>query len=108
MDQPPRFWGTPGTTVCVDCGSLISTPTNTIPGDWLAQHLGHTITTTLAVLTDAGEDSYVCAKCRRVFEKIRSDDDALEDSRRTFGEIPVNERATICDDCHRVIMAAFN
>lgn len=96
-------------SACCDCGTVIATPTNKIPATFLAAHIGHTIATTLVLpLVDVGEDQYVCAECHRVFPKGRSDDDALDDSRRKWGEIPEHERATVCDDCYRVLMARFN
>ena len=112
MDQRPTFWTTPGTTVCLDCAALITTPANIIPGDWLTQHSGHRISIQLAI-GFASEPTipanfYQCAQCGKVFEKARSDDDALEDSRRKWGEIPAAEQAVICDDCYRVLMANFN
>ena len=110
MDQDrPRFELSPGMTACCDCGTVISTPANKVPASFLAAHIGHTIATTLALtVAEPTEDQYICAQCHKVFDKARSDDDALADARAMFGEIPPQEQATICDDCHRILMARFN
>lgn len=50
-------------------------------------------------------DEYTCDNCGRTFEKTWSDDDALAEATELFGEIPPEERAIVCDDCWREIMA---
>jgi 5-methylcytosine-specific restriction endonuclease McrA len=45
-------------------------------------------------------DEYTCASCRGVFDKERSDTEAVAESEAKFG-MPVSEEthAIVCDDC---------
>jgi len=45
------------------------------------------------------ENEYQCAICKGVFEKGWSDEEAENEVKEIWGEIPQEERAVICDDC---------
>ncbi len=49
-----------------------------------------------------GSDEYQCAHCGNVYEKERSDDDAIAESEAKF-QMPVTEEThvVICDDCFK-------
>ena len=42
---------------------------------------------------------YQCAICQTVCKKERTDEDAENEMREIWGEIPEEERAIICEDC---------
>ncbi len=46
---------------------------------------------------------YTCAICGGIFEKARTDEEALEESRQIFGDIPKEEMEIVCDDCYEKI-----
>jgi len=43
--------------------------------------------------------SYKCAICGGVFKKVRSDEDAMEELVKLWGNHPEEELAVVCDDC---------
>lgn len=50
--------------------------------------------------------TYVCWRCGDVFTSDRTDADAEDEARATFGFIPpAHERATICTDCYAEFLA---
>lgn len=52
--------------------------------------------------------TYTCDRCGGTFETDRSDEDAMEEALRLFGEIPPDQIAVVCTDCHRRMMAPLN
>lgn len=44
-------------------------------------------------------DTYTCAACGGVFEKGRSDDDAMLESKTLWGDLAPADLCVICDDC---------
>ncbi len=46
------------------------------------------------------DDEYICAVCRRTFQKGRADEEAIAESLATFG-IPIRECKIVCDDCYK-------
>lgn len=44
---------------------------------------------------------YTCELCHETFERTRSDEDALAESRKLFGEVEMSELAIVCDDCFK-------
>ncbi len=49
-----------------------------------------------------GPNEYRCACCGEVYEKGRSDEEAMEECEEIFGD--TNDVAIVCDDCWRVMM----
>jgi hypothetical protein len=49
-----------------------------------------------------------CALCGGEFRKAWPEDEALEEQREVFGEVPDEERAVVCDDCYRRVMGDFD
>lgn len=52
-------------------------------------------------------DTYTCAECGRTFVKTWTDEEALAEMAEmveNFGDVPPEERATVCDDCYEEIM----
>lgn len=49
------------------------------------------------------DDIYTCTMCGGVFEKAWSDEEAVAEAKRYFGEIPEEKRAIICDSCFNKI-----
>lgn len=56
---------------------------------------------------EPGPDQFKCSACGGVFDKTRSDEEAMADAEQVFGEelhaggLPP---AVVCDDCYRAIM----
>jgi DNA-directed RNA polymerase subunit RPC12/RpoP len=48
--------------------------------------------------------TYTCDECGGTFKRDWSDEEALEESRILFGDIPEEERAIVCDMCYKRIM----
>lgn len=48
---------------------------------------------------------YRCGVCQRQFRKALSDEQADEEMRRRFGDLPPAERYLICGDCNEIISA---
>ncbi len=52
------------------------------------------------------DEFFTCEICRNTYRKARSDEDALDESAEVFGYLPTEEeRAVICDDCERAVIA---
>ena len=49
------------------------------------------------------DNEYKCANCGGVFEKGRSDEEALAASRDMWGALPMEELSVICDDCFNAL-----
>ena len=54
------------------------------------------------------QNTYQCELCKGVFEKGRTDEEALEESRDIWGEISQKDRVLICEDCHNKIVKKMN
>jgi hypothetical protein len=50
------------------------------------------------------DNEYQCDACNGIFEKGWTDEEADQECRKNFGEIPENEKAVICDDCYKEFM----
>lgn len=46
-------------------------------------------------------NEYRCAECRGVFEKGRSDEDAMAEKEVLFPDFPVTDCDLVCDDCFK-------
>ena len=46
-------------------------------------------------------DTFTCEMCGNTFEKGWTDEEAQDEARQIFGEIPPEEQALTCDDCWR-------
>jgi hypothetical protein len=51
-------------------------------------------------------EEYTCAMCGKVYEKTWSDEEAMEEMRGYFGDIPMSECDVVCDDCFQAIHPA--
>lgn len=45
------------------------------------------------------DDQFQCAMCYDIFDKERSDEEALIECRSYFGELPIEELAVVCSKC---------
>lgn len=48
-------------------------------------------------MTDLG--TFKCDACKGVFPKARSDEEAEADALKLHGNIPIEDRATVCHNC---------
>lgn len=46
---------------------------------------------------------YVCSACLEEFESDRSNEDAVEEMERLFGDVPPKDRTVVCHDCWLLI-----
>ena len=44
---------------------------------------------------------YTCARCGNTYEYEWTDEEALKEMRATYGDLPPEDRAVICDDCFK-------
>lgn len=50
-------------------------------------------------------NQYRCAECRGVFNKGRSDEEAMAEAESNgFGGVPAQEMVVVCDDCYNHIV----
>lgn len=49
------------------------------------------------------DNTYICAMCKGEFVKGWTDEEAENEGKRFFGEIPESEKAVVCDDCFNKI-----
>lgn len=49
--------------------------------------------------------NFICALCKQTCESSRSDEEALEESKVIFGDIPKEEQEVICEDCYKWLMS---
>lgn len=54
------------------------------------------------------DSEYKCSSCGGVFEKSRPDEEALEESVETFGEMKQENLAIVCDDCYNNFMKQYS
>jgi DNA-directed RNA polymerase subunit RPC12/RpoP len=50
-----------------------------------------------------GAGTYICAMCGEENEKGWSDEEAVSEMERYFGQVPESARVIICDDCYQKI-----
>ena len=56
-----------------------------------------------------GTHKYKCAVCGRIADKTRTDEEALQEARETFGElIEITNCEIVCSNCYQVIMTINN
>jgi len=48
-------------------------------------------------------EEFTCAVCEGVFNKGRSEEEALAEKDRLWGELPVEECDLVCDDCFKLM-----
>ena len=46
---------------------------------------------------------FTCALCGETFEMGRDDEEARAEARATFGALPEEELAVVCDECYHAI-----
>lgn len=50
-------------------------------------------------------EQFTCARCKRTFDKLRSDSEADQERKELWGDIPVEECDVLCHGCFKEIMA---
>lgn len=45
------------------------------------------------------QSTYTCTACGETYDKGRSDEDAMMESKTLWGDLPKDELVVICDDC---------
>jgi hypothetical protein len=50
-------------------------------------------------MADAAADDFTCALCGETFARGWSEEEAAEESRLLFGDLPPDDLAVVCDDC---------
>jgi hypothetical protein len=45
--------------------------------------------------------TFACERCEQTFDKILSDHEVLAEMIQNFGPVPIEQQATICDDCYQ-------
>jgi Zn finger protein HypA/HybF involved in hydrogenase expression len=58
--------------------------------------------------TEIKPNEFQCAKCGGIFEKDWSDEEAKAEMVNLWGDLPEEEQAVICDDCHKAFMKWFD
>jgi len=54
-------------------------------------------------------ESFTCARCGGIFQKARSDEEAMAEFEATFSKREMaSGRAIVCDDCFKAFMNWFN
>ena len=51
---------------------------------------------------------YRCEMCDKTFESGWSEEEALEEMKRDWGEVAPEHRAVICDHCHDELMRSMS
>jgi len=46
------------------------------------------------------DNEYQCTMCDGVFEKGRSDDEAMKESKEKWGAVPEDDLGVVCDSCY--------
>ena len=52
-------------------------------------------------------DMYTCAKCGGTYEKGWTDEESLAECFAIFGEVPIEDRVLVCDDCWEEIRPRY-
>jgi DNA-directed RNA polymerase subunit RPC12/RpoP len=50
---------------------------------------------------------FKCVVCKEIFESDWSEEDALEEMRENFGDVPPENREVVCDDCYQKMILEF-
>lgn len=48
--------------------------------------------------------TYVCDECGETYEAGWSDEEAIAEMKKEFGDIPKEDRAIVCDHCYNQLM----
>jgi len=49
------------------------------------------------------KNEYQCSHCNKIFMKGLSDKEAEKEAQKLWGNIPLEERIIICDDCFNLV-----
>lgn len=49
-------------------------------------------------------NEYQCALCGEVFEKIWTQEEAIEEFKNNFGKDDIEGCVELCDDCYKIVM----
>jgi len=49
-------------------------------------------------------DTYTCAACDGVFSFDWTEEEALAEKEKNWGDMPIEDMAIVCDDCYREMM----
>lgn len=50
---------------------------------------------------------FKCEHCGGTFETTWSEEEADEEMKQMFGDVPKEEQAVICDDCYKAMMSWY-
>lgn len=56
-------------------------------------------------MSERAADQYQCAKCKGVFKKEWSDEEAKAEHDRDFPGSPLETACVVCDDCYKIMVA---
>lgn len=48
---------------------------------------------------------YQCALCKGIFQSARSEQEAIAEKERDFGDLPMDRCVVVCDGCYREYMS---
>ena len=51
---------------------------------------------------------FKCANCKEIFTQSRTEEEALQEKKELFGNMPLNEMETVCHECFYKIMKYNN
>lgn len=54
------------------------------------------------------QDLFQCQACGGTFEKGCTDEEALEEMKKNFGDLPEENQSFICDVCYQKFMKWYN
>ena len=54
--------------------------------------------------TEKSGEPHHCAQCGKFFFSSRSDEDANQESKELWGDMPFEEMCVVCDDCFRELV----
>lgn len=49
-------------------------------------------------------DTYTCERCKGVFEKGWTDEEAAAEAQQLFGDLSEDDKAVLCEDCFQALM----
>jgi hypothetical protein len=55
-------------------------------------------------MDEAGERTFTCDVCGGVFMSGWSEEEAVAEKERLWGDIPLEECGTVCDDCFEQVL----
>jgi len=53
------------------------------------------------------KDEYRCEVCGGVFQKGRSDEEAIAEKEKLFSDVPLEDCGIVCDDCFKAMDKEF-